>query len=92
MADNVSVRDARAHLADLLDKAAQGDPTVITRAGLPVAAVVSIEDLTALEDAADELLAREATQALAEEGDGPTYSMAEVVADIFEGPDRSRVA
>ncbi|MGP4112133.1 type II toxin-antitoxin system Phd/YefM family antitoxin [Streptomyces sp. 4N509B] len=41
-----SVRDVRAHLADVVERADRDDePTVITRRGKPVAAVVSIEVL-----------------------------------------------
>lgn len=41
-----SVRDVRNHLADIVDRADRDDqPTVITRRGKPVAAVVSIEVL-----------------------------------------------
>jgi prevent-host-death family protein len=41
-----SVRDARAHLADIVERADRDDqPTVITRRGKAVAAVVSIDVL-----------------------------------------------
>jgi prevent-host-death family protein len=41
-----SVRDVRAHLADVVDRADRDDqPTVITRRGKAVAAVVSIDVL-----------------------------------------------
>ncbi|MBV2356077.1 type II toxin-antitoxin system Phd/YefM family antitoxin [Streptomyces sp. J2-1] len=82
MADNiVTVREARAHLADHINHAEEGTPTVITRNGVPVAAVVPIADFYALEEAADVLLAREAEAVLAE--DGPTVSMSELLADLF---------
>jgi hypothetical protein len=45
---------------------------------------VPIEDFNALEDAIDRYFAREADRDLAENPDGPTYSMSEVVAAIFE--------
>jgi prevent-host-death family protein len=45
----VTVREARAHLADHIHRAEQGTPTVITRNGVPVAAVVPIGDFDALE-------------------------------------------
>ena len=41
----LSIRDARARLADVVDQADRDQPTVITRRGVPVAAVVSIEVL-----------------------------------------------
>jgi len=41
-----SIRDLRAHLADVVERADRDDqPTVITRRGKPVAAVVSIDVL-----------------------------------------------
>ncbi|MFE1960128.1 type II toxin-antitoxin system Phd/YefM family antitoxin [Streptomyces sp. NPDC059479] len=78
---SVTVREARAHLADHINRAEQGTPTVITRNGVPVAAVVPIADFDALEEAADVLLAREAEAVLAE--GGPTVTMAELLADLF---------
>ncbi|MFI0263363.1 type II toxin-antitoxin system Phd/YefM family antitoxin [Streptomyces sp. NPDC017056] len=82
MAENtVTVREARAHLADHINRAEEGAPTVITRNGEPVAAVVPIADFNALEEAADVLLAREAEAVLAQ--GGPTVTMAELLADLF---------
>ncbi|MFF5959964.1 type II toxin-antitoxin system Phd/YefM family antitoxin [Streptomyces luteogriseus] len=82
MADNtVTVREARAHLAEHINRAEEGTPTVITRNGAPVAAVVPIADFEALEEAADVMLAREAEAVLAD--GGPTVSMAELLADLF---------
>ncbi|WP_078915748.1 type II toxin-antitoxin system prevent-host-death family antitoxin [Streptomyces sp. NRRL WC-3719] len=52
----VTVREARAHFADHIDQAEEGVPTVITRNGAPVAAVVPISDFEALEEAADVML------------------------------------
>ena len=49
----MSVRDVRAHLAEVLTRAENGSPTVIMRNGEPVAAVVPIEDFNVLEDAID---------------------------------------
>lgn len=82
MAENtVTVREARAHLADHINRAEEGVPTVITRNGVPVAAVVPIADFEALEEAADVMLAREAEAVLAE--GGTTVSMAQLLADLF---------
>ena len=79
MTDNtVTVREARAHLAEHINRAEEGTPTVITRNGAPVAAVVPITDFEALEEAADVMLAREAEAVLAD--GGPTVSMAELLA------------
>ncbi|MFG2295627.1 type II toxin-antitoxin system Phd/YefM family antitoxin [Streptomyces sp. NPDC048603] len=91
MDESVSVREARANLAKLLDQAEEGEATVITRAGAPVAAIVPIEEYEALEEAADELLARQALRTLAEEADEPRASLADVLADLF-GPSASDVA
>ncbi len=43
----------------------------------------SMSDYQALEDAADVILAREATAVLRDEGDGRRHSLAEVIADVF---------
>ncbi len=84
MAENiVTAREARARLADHINRAEEGTPTVITRNGEPVAAVVPIADFNALEEAADVMLAREAEAVLAQSGGGPTVSMAELLADLF---------
>jgi len=80
----MSIRDVRAHLAGVITRAQNGSPTVITRNGEPVAAVVPIEDYNVLEDAIDRYFAREADRDLAENPDAPTYSMSDVVATIFE--------
>lgn len=86
MDESISVREARTHLSDLINQAEAGDSTVITRNGTPVAAIVPIAEFQALEDAADEMLAREAVQHL----DEPTVSMAELLADLFaEDPGHS---
>ncbi|GAA1264035.1 hypothetical protein GCM10009665_61900 [Kitasatospora nipponensis] len=82
MADALSIRDARAHLAEVVSKAEAGEITVITRKGERVGAVVPISILDAIEDAADELAAREAQA----HRDDPTVSMAELLADLFADP------
>jgi prevent-host-death family protein len=80
----MNVRDTRAHFAAVITRAQNGSPTVITRNGEPVAAVIPIEDFNVLEDAIDRYFSREADRDLAENPDAPTYSMSEVVAAIFE--------
>ncbi|WP_035848571.1 type II toxin-antitoxin system Phd/YefM family antitoxin [Kitasatospora azatica] len=82
MADALSIREARAHLAEVVTKAEAGEITVITRKGERVGAVVPIAILDAIEEAADELAAREAEE---HRGD-PTVSMAELLADLFADP------
>jgi prevent-host-death family protein len=80
----LSVREARARFADIITRAQGGSPTVITRNGQAVAAVVPIDDFNALEDAIDRYFAREADRDLADEPGARTYSMSDVVAAIFE--------
>lgn len=88
MAENsVTLREARAHLSDHINQAEQGSPTVITRNGVPVAAIVPVAALEALEEAADVMLAREAEAVLAE--GGPTVTMAELLADLFSERDEN---
>jgi prevent-host-death family protein len=79
----MSARDARAHFAEVITRAQNGSPTVITRNGVPVAAVVPVEDFNVLEDAIDRYFSREADRDLADSPDARTYSMSEVVAEIF---------
>ncbi|WP_031077078.1 type II toxin-antitoxin system Phd/YefM family antitoxin [Streptomyces sp. NRRL WC-3742] len=85
MADAMNIREARAHLAEVISRAEAGEITVITRKGERVGAVVPIEVLDAIEDAEDELLAREAEKHRNE----PTVSMAELLADLFGEPSGS---
>ena len=80
----LSVRDARAHFAEVITRAQDGTPTIITRNGRPWPPSSPIERPHALEDAIDRYFAREADRDLAENPDAPTYSMSEVVAAIFE--------
>lgn len=82
--ENMSVRDARAHLPEPISRAQKGEPTIITRNGAPAAAIVPIEDFEALEDAMDVYPAREADRALDQDEGGPRVGMAEMVAEIFE--------
>jgi prevent-host-death family protein len=39
---NVSIADAKAHLSELVEQAASGDPVCITRRGKPVAQLVAV--------------------------------------------------
>ena len=80
----LSVRDARAHFAEVVSRAEGGTPTVITRNGRATAAVVPIEDYNALEDAIDRHFAQQADRDLADNPDAPTYSMSEAIAAIFD--------
>ncbi|MGW7448720.1 type II toxin-antitoxin system Phd/YefM family antitoxin [Kitasatospora sp. NPDC054795] len=82
MTDALNIRELRARLAEVVTQAEAGEITVITRKGERVGAVVPIEILDAIEDAADELAAREARKHL----DDPTVTMAELLADLFGSP------
>lgn len=73
------IREARARPAEILSDAEAGDFTVITRKGERVGAVVPMEVLDAVEEATDQLLAREASAHAGE----PTVSIAELLADLF---------
>jgi prevent-host-death family protein len=75
-----SIREAREHLATIVDRAERdGEPTVITRRGRDVAAVVPIELLREYR-----LLEEQAVlQIIAERRDEPTVSMDEVVAETL---------
>ncbi|QDY76267.1 type II toxin-antitoxin system Phd/YefM family antitoxin [Streptomyces qinzhouensis] len=77
--DHLSMRETRARLPEILNRAESGEATVITRNGKPVAAVIPLDEYSALEEAADERLAREALRHLGE----PTSSMAEVLTEVF---------
>lgn len=62
------ISEARDHLGDVVAKAEHAhERVVLTRHGRPVAAVVSIEDLRALEAAEDEADLLAAREALASE-------------------------
>jgi len=80
----LSVRDARARFAEVIDRAEAGTPTVVTRNGRAVAAVVPMEDFNTLEDAIDRYFSREADRDLADNPDAATYSMSEAIAAIFD--------
>ncbi|MEU1088283.1 type II toxin-antitoxin system Phd/YefM family antitoxin [Streptomyces sp. NPDC005576] len=81
MTATATVSDVRLRLADYLGRAVGGVPTVITRNGLPGAALVPIADFEALEAASDAALAKEAEAVLARSG--PTATMAESVTALW---------
>ncbi|MFE4515504.1 type II toxin-antitoxin system Phd/YefM family antitoxin [Kitasatospora sp. NPDC056783] len=85
MTDALNIRELRARLAEVVTQAEAGEITVITRKGERVGAVVPIEILDAIEDAEDELLAREARKHL----DEPVITMAELLVDLFGSPEGS---
>lgn len=66
----VSTADARKNLADIVNKVAYNkEPVVLTRRGLDVAALVSIEEFELLQQIEDHIDIEDAKQALAEAGD-----------------------
>jgi prevent-host-death family protein len=97
-ARTASIREARANLSEIASSAEQGSPTIITRNGKQVAAVVSVEELQLIEDAVDARLAAEAEESLDEmeqSGESPV-GMAQLLAELFDeqlpvpGPGRGR--
>lgn len=80
----VSVRDARANLADIVTSATNGNPTLITRSGTVVAAVVSVEEYEIIEEVIDEAFSRRADRVIEEEAGQEPSSMAEIISDLFD--------
>jgi prevent-host-death family protein len=71
MMGSVSLADAKAHLSELVERAAAGDPVCITRRGKPVAQITAVEtprkriDLSALRALTDAMpLQRESARNL----------------------------
>nr|BEK69656.1 hypothetical protein KPHV_68830 [Kitasatospora purpeofusca] len=79
----VSIREAREHLADVVDRAERDEPTVITRRGREVAAVVPIELLREYRRWEE----RELMRLIEERRDEPTYSLDEVMAETLARPE-----
>lgn len=87
MADTVSIRDLRNELADVVDRAQHHDePTIISRRGREVAAVVSIETLREWERWEDERLGQAVRERMASDDGSPGVPLAEVVAETLERP------
>lgn len=81
----ITVSDARARLADVVDSARVGhDPVYLTRRGRRVAAVIDADDLDGLMAAAEDLAdIRAASAARAELADGgPSIPWDQVKADL----------
>jgi antitoxin Phd len=82
---DMTVSDARARLADVVDAARVGhDPVYLTRRGQRVAAVIDADDLDRLIAAAEDLADIEAVRAAREEiaAGGTTIPWAQVKADL----------
>jgi prevent-host-death family protein len=83
MSDAMPVRDVREQLASVVDKAAHRDtPTIITRHGREVAAVVSIEMLREWERWEEEHVAGLIDERMAAD-DGDGVSLADVMAETL---------
>jgi len=77
----LSISEARDHLGDVVAKVEHAqERMVLTRHGRPVAAVVTIEDLQALETAEDEADLNAAREALA--SDEPRVPHSEILAEL----------
>ncbi|MFC9892755.1 type II toxin-antitoxin system Phd/YefM family antitoxin [Nocardia sp. NPDC127579] len=86
MTDIVTVRELRAALAKTLDAAAQGETTIVTRDGHPVAAMVPVSMLKALEDWEDERLAEIAKHRYETyKGEG-AINLTDMFAEILDEP------
>jgi prevent-host-death family protein len=84
---HVSVSEARESFADLVNRAAyRQERILIARRGKPVAAIVPMEDIEALERFEDEMDLQLAREALANPENAVTYPLDEVEAEL----DRSR--
>ena len=75
MATEFSFSDARSHLTDIANKVAfGGSRAIITRNGQKIMAIVSIEDLEALQAMEDQLDLRDAKKSLADAKKNGTVS------------------
>ncbi|WP_371493404.1 type II toxin-antitoxin system prevent-host-death family antitoxin [Kitasatospora sp. NBC_00374] len=79
----VSVREARERFADVVDRAERDEPTVITRRGREVAAVVPIELLREYRQWEE----RELLRLVAERRGEPTFSLEDVMAETLARPE-----
>ncbi|MCA1783369.1 MAG: type II toxin-antitoxin system Phd/YefM family antitoxin [Dermatophilaceae bacterium] len=81
---DMTVTDARARLADVVDAARVGhDPVYLTRRGRRVAAVIDADDLDRLIEAAEDLADIEAARSARDEmADTPALPWDEVKADL----------
>ncbi|WP_024806199.1 type II toxin-antitoxin system Phd/YefM family antitoxin [Nocardia sp. BMG51109] len=69
MGETVSIRQLRASVATVVDRAVAGDVTTVTRDGEPVAAIIPVHMLDAFEEWEDRRLAERATEAEREPGE-----------------------
>ncbi|WP_433631397.1 type II toxin-antitoxin system Phd/YefM family antitoxin [Nocardia sp. CA-120079] len=86
MTEHVTVRELRAGLATTLDAAEHGETTIVTRDGRPVAALVPVSMLQALENREDEQLADIAERRYQQyKGEG-AINLTEMFAEILDEP------
>lgn len=78
--DSVDVDELPSLLGRLLKRSEEGGATVVTRNGVPIAAIVSMDDWQAAEDEIDRRLAARVYP----EDDGTRYSLEEVLAEYDE--------
>jgi prevent-host-death family protein len=84
---NESIRDARQHLAEIVDRAEhEGNPTVITRHGREVAAVVPIEFLREYRILEEREVLRIINERRATD-DGTRYTLEELMAETLARPE-----
>ena len=70
MPTTMTTADARKHFADIVNKVAYGNETIVlTRRGQKIAALISIEELELLQQIEDRMDIEDAKKALAEPGD-----------------------
>jgi len=79
MDNTASIREVRDSLADVVDRATHDEPTIITRRGREVAAVVPIELLREWRTWEEERVVR----LVAERADEPRYPMDQVMAEVL---------
>lgn len=81
-----TIRQVRDHIADVVDRADRDDsPTVITRRGREVAAVVPIEMLRRYQRLEEQEILRLVKERMADPS--PGIPMEQVMAEILEGPE-----
>ena len=81
-----SIRQVRDHIADVVDRADRDDsPTVITRRGREVAAVVPIGMLRRYQQLEEQEVMRMVNERMA--NPAPGIPMEQVMAEILEGPE-----
>ncbi len=84
-ASAMNARDVRAHFSEVLDRAARDEPTVVTRNGREVAAIVPIELLRQYRLWEDQHYARIARERMA--SPAPGIPMEDLMAEALDADD-----